>query len=59
MVRFARDYRVAVPSAMIHLLPYTPWIMAVLSCQQDTAAPKSVTVREIQAAAERLLSLAA
>src|SRR4051794_23815999 len=46
MVRCPRDERVARPSAMIHLLPCTPWIMAVLSRHVSMvlpAPPKSVT----------------
>src|SRR3982751_1191157 len=43
MVRCPRDERVARPSAMIHLLPVAPWIMAVFACHVSmlpTTPPK-------------------
>src|SRR4051794_28346620 len=49
MVRCPRDERVARPSAMIHLLPVTPWIMAVFVCHVSmlpAAPPNSMTIRE-------------
>jgi hypothetical protein len=46
MVRCPRDACVASDPAMIHVLPYTTWIMAVsLSCHRP---PRSVTVRKIR-----------
>src|SRR4051812_1822760 len=50
-VRCPRDERVARPSAMIHLLPVTPWIMAVFVCHVSmipAAPPISVTVRHFE-----------
>src|SRR5437762_735166 len=50
MVRCPRDERVARSSAMIHLLPVTPWIMAVFVCHVSmlpAAPPNSMTIREV------------
>src|SRR5271157_3980318 len=51
MVRCPRDDRVAIPSAMIHLLPWHGDVdhgHFVLSCQHQAAPPKSVTVSLFQ-----------
>src|SRR4051812_18043902 len=46
-VRCPRDDRAARLPAMIHLLSYTAWIMAILSCHVSMVLPptKSVTIR--------------
>ena len=58
MVRCPRDDRVAIPSAMIHLLPWHGDVdhgHFVLSCQHHSCPPKSVTVRDFDIAARRNL----